>query len=222
MWSWNNTTHAFTYQQRANCALISFKFTCLTLPCLLSRFRSVRTTHTHTQAHPFYSLLLNLCGEKNWKNLLICARGIANECWVSKRVDGWGGWLIVAAMYTWDVYILTCSLPCDETALDRAKSILFATIMMGRVRIKSKSWSDISSCSTRVYDALSTHEYTKTNASALIYSSYVCKQWKCQTNASTQSSERTSMRTNEKRNQVNKVKKNVFDCLKISLILSMM
>lgn len=30
-------------------------------------------------------------------------------------------------------------LPCDETALDRAKSILFATIITGRVRIKSKS-----------------------------------------------------------------------------------
>lgn len=67
-------------------------------------------------------------------------------------------------------------LPCDETALDRAKSILFATIMTGRVRIKSKSCSDAHSCSTRVYDALSTHEYTKMNASDLIYSSYECQQ----------------------------------------------
>lgn len=84
------------------------------------------------------------------------------------------------------VCVFAHRLPCDETALDRAKSILFATIMTGRVRIKSKSCSDISSCSTRVYDALSTHEYTNMNASALIYSSYMCKQWKRQTHASVQ------------------------------------
>lgn len=62
-------------------------------------------------------------------------------------------------------------LPCDETALERAKSILFATIITGRVRIKSKSWNVINSCSMRVNDALSTHEYTNINASALMYSS---------------------------------------------------
>lgn len=56
---------------------------------------------------------------------------------------------------------------------------------MGRARIKSKSCSDISSCSTRVYDALSTHEYTKMNASALMYSSYDCRQWKCRTHPNT-------------------------------------
>lgn len=64
-------------------------------------------------------------------------------------------------------------IPCDETALERAKSILLATMITGRVRIKSKSCNVISSCSTRVNDALSTHEYTNMNASALTYSSCV-------------------------------------------------
>lgn len=63
-------------------------------------------------------------------------------------------------------------LPCDETALERAKSILFATIITGRVRIKSKSCNVIKICSIRVYDALSTTEYTNTNASAFSNSSY--------------------------------------------------
>lgn len=118
-------------------------------------------------------------------------------------------------------YWLLIILPCDETALDRAKSILFATIMMGRVRIKSKSCSDINSCSTRVYDALSTHEYTKMNASALMYSSYNCKQWKCQAHTNTHVSMQliASVRTNQEReaekSQESKVKmKIVFDCLK--------
>lgn len=55
--------------------------------------------------------------------------------------------------------------PCDETALERAKSILFATIITGLVRIKSISCNCISICSTLVYEALSTTEYTNTNAS---------------------------------------------------------
>lgn len=74
-----------------------------------------------------------------------------------------------------DVRLLVIfSLPWDETALERAKSILFAAMITGRVRIKSISCSDISNCSTRVYDALSTQEYTKTNASAFSNSSCWC------------------------------------------------
>lgn len=49
-------------------------------------------------------------------------------------------------------------LPCDETALERAKSILLATMITGRERIKSASCNCMSSCSMRVYDALSTTE----------------------------------------------------------------
>lgn len=81
---------------------------------------------------------------------------------------------------------------------------------MGRARIKSKSCSDISSCSTRVYDALSTHEYTKMNASALMYSSYDCRQWKCQTHPNTHvsmqliASERASVRMIESKERIRK------------------
>lgn len=94
---------------------------------------------------------------------------------------------------------------------------------MGRARIKSKSCSDISSCSTRVYDALSTHEYTKMNASALMYSSYDCRQWKCRTHPNTHvsmqliASERACEWLNQKREsekiQVSEVIV-VFDCSK--------
>lgn len=81
---------------------------------------------------------------------------------------------------------------------------------MGRARIKSKSCSDISSCSTRVYDALSTHEYTKMNASALMYSSYDCRQWKCRTHPNTHvsmqliASERASVRMIESKERIRK------------------
>lgn len=71
------------------------------------------------------------------------------------------------------LFLCWAFIPCDETALERAKSILLATMITGRVRIKSKSCNVISSCSTRVNDALSTHEYTNMNASALTYSSCV-------------------------------------------------
>lgn len=66
-------------------------------------------------------------------------------------------------------------LPCEDTALDRAKSILLATMITGRVRIKSISCSDCSNCSTRVNDALSTTENTRTNASHFSSSSWKYK-----------------------------------------------
>lgn len=134
-------------------------------------------------------------------------------------------------MREWEWLIVV--VPCDETALDRAKSILFATIMTGRVRIKSKSCSDINSCSTRVYDALSTHEYTKMNASALIYSSYACRQ-KHAHNKSIQftdcinierqtgwcemiANEMTKREWKKKKNKKKKMKM-VFDCLKDTML----
>lgn len=61
--------------------------------------------------------------------------------------------------------------PCVDTALERAKSILLATMITGRDRIKSMSCSDCTNCSTRVNDDLSTTEKTSTNASLFSNSS---------------------------------------------------
>lgn len=63
-------------------------------------------------------------------------------------------WQLLIAKHGSDSF----NLPCDETALDRAKSILFAAMITGRVRIKSKSCNVINTCSIRVNEALSTHE----------------------------------------------------------------
>lgn len=48
--------------------------------------------------------------------------------------------------------------PCGETALDLAKSILFATKITALCLIKSMSCSDDNICSARLNDALSTTE----------------------------------------------------------------
>lgn len=54
-----------------------------------------------------------------------------------------------------DIYIY---IPCDDTALERAKSILLATKIMARVRSSSMSINEESNCSACVNDDLSTTE----------------------------------------------------------------
>lgn len=50
------------------------------------------------------------------------------------------------------------NIPWEDTARDRAKSILLATNITGRVRIRSISMNDVNNCSAWVNEALSTTE----------------------------------------------------------------
>lgn len=58
----------------------------------------------------------------------------------------------------WFELYMKSRLPCEDTARERAKSILLATRIMARVRSSSMSINEASSCSACVNDDLSTTE----------------------------------------------------------------